>query len=78
MFVILLTQLLFFPNLSSLGSLSSFAISLSLKRCKLTQHISYSQISKPQPASQQPAALVEKREINMMRAAGICDFKWSL
>lgn len=37
MFVILLTQLLFFPNLSSLGSLSSFAISLSLKRCKLTQ-----------------------------------------
>lgn len=28
MFVILLTQLLFFPSLSSLGSLSSFAISL--------------------------------------------------
>lgn len=83
MFVILLTQLFFFPfyfifffpKLSSVGLLSWFVISLSVKCCEVTRYISYSQISKPQLASQQPRELVEEREIDMMRAAGICDLK---
>lgn len=46
-----------------------------MKCHKLTGDLSYSELPKPQPAPLQPRALVEEREINMMRAAGKCGLK---